>query len=74
MHVLQGKGYEDNLKALTLFLKEKFRRHNFVELRGKTREWSGWVCTSTMVATIMGTVSGHILWVSRRESINLDVA
>ena len=26
-------GYEDSLKALTLFLKEKFRRHKFVKLK-----------------------------------------
>ena len=32
-HVLQGKGYEDSLKALTLFLKERFRRHKFVKLK-----------------------------------------
>jgi len=31
LHVLQGKGYEDSLKALTLFLEEKFRRHTFVK-------------------------------------------
>ena len=32
-HVLQGKGYEDSLKALTLFLEERFRRHKFVKLK-----------------------------------------